>query len=52
MIKKISSFAEYLQKYQESVADPEGFWGKIADDFFWRKKWDKVLDWTFTEPKI
>jgi acetyl-CoA synthetase len=52
MIKKISSFAEYLQTYQESVADPEGFWGKIADNFFWRKKWDKVLDWNFTEPKI
>ncbi|MBU2651437.1 MAG: acetate--CoA ligase [Bacteroidetes bacterium] len=50
MTNKISSFAEYFQKYQESVNDPEGFWGKIAEDYQWRKKWDKVLDWTFTGP--
>lgn len=50
MTKKISSFAEYFQKYQESVNDPEGFWGEIAEDYQWRKKWDKVLDWTFTGP--
>jgi propionyl-CoA synthetase len=24
--------------------DPEGFWGKIAEDCHWYKKWDKVLD--------
>ena len=47
MVNKITSFAEYLQKYQESVADPEGFWAKIAESHFWRKKWDKVLDWYF-----
>ncbi len=50
MTKKISSFAEYFQKYQESVTDPEGFWGKIAEDYKWQKKWDKVLDWTFSGP--
>ncbi|MBN3036405.1 MAG: acetate--CoA ligase [Bacteroidales bacterium] len=47
MTNKITSFSEYLQKYQESVYDPEGFWGKIAESHFWRKKWDKVLDWYF-----
>ncbi|MDP2423844.1 MAG: acetate--CoA ligase [Bacteroidales bacterium] len=47
MTNKISSLAEYLKEYQESVANPEGFWAKKADTHFWRKKWDKVLDWSF-----
>ena len=47
MLNKITSFAEYLEKYQESIADPEGFWTKIAETHFWRKKWDRVLDWRF-----
>ncbi len=52
MTNKITSLSEYLQKYQESVADPEAFWGKIAEDYYWHKKWDKVLDWNFTGPDI
>jgi len=47
MINKITSLAEYLQKYKESVADPEGFWAKIAESHYWHKKWDKLLDWRF-----
>ena len=47
MLNKITSFAEYLQKYQESVADPEKFWAQIAETHFWQKKWDNVLDWRF-----
>ena len=47
MVNKITSLAEYLQKYRESVADPDQFWGKIAESHFWRKKWDRVLDWKF-----
>jgi acetyl-CoA synthetase len=47
MVNKITSLAEYLQKYKESVADPDGFWGNIAESNFWRKKWDQVLDWNF-----
>ena len=51
-MKKISSFVDYFQQYHESVTNPEGYWAKIADTFQWHKKWDKVLDWNFTEPKI
>jgi acetyl-CoA synthetase len=50
MVNKITSLAEYFQKYQESVADPEGFWGKIAESHFWHKKWDRVVDWRFSGP--
>lgn len=52
MTNKITSLSEYLQKYQESVANPEEFWGKIADDYYWHKKWDKVLEWDFTGPDV
>lgn len=47
MTMKISSLAEYFEKYQESVANPEGFWAKIAETHYWRQKWDKVLEWYF-----
>jgi len=49
---KISSFDEYHKVYKQSVEQPEEFWGSIADNFQWRKKWDKVLNWNFKEPKI
>jgi acetyl-CoA synthetase len=52
MPKTITSFAEYQQEYQRSVQDPEGFWAEKASQFYWRKKWDKVLEWNFTEPKV
>jgi len=50
MTNKITSLAEYLQKYQESVANPEKFWEGIAETHFWRKKWDQPLDWSFEGP--
>lgn len=49
---QIKSFEEYQEKYKQSVEDPEGFWGQIAESFHWRKKWDKVLDWNFDEPNV
>lgn len=49
---QITSLAQYKEDYKKSVDDPESFWGAIAENFQWRKKWDKVLDWNFTEPKV
>ena len=49
---QIKSMDQYTVDYRKSVEDPEGFWGSIAAHFVWRKKWDKVLNWNFTEPKI
>lgn len=49
---QIKSFEAYKEAYRKSIEDPEGFWGEIAGHFLWRKKWDKVLNWNFTEPKI
>ena len=44
MVNKITSLAEYFQKYQESVADPDRFWGKIAESHYWQKKGDRLLN--------
>jgi acetyl-CoA synthetase len=49
---QITSLEQYRSDYKESVEDPEGFWGKVADEFYWRKKWDKVLEWNFRDPQI
>lgn len=48
---QINSFEEYQKVYKESVENPEAFWASVADNFVWKKKWDKVLDWNFIEPK-
>ena len=34
----------YDQLFEQSIKEPEVFWGKAAEDCHWHKKWDKVLD--------
>ncbi len=34
----------YADIYSKSMEDPEGFWGEVAEDIHWEKKWDTVLD--------
>ena len=49
----ISSRNEYDSIYLESINNPEEFWSEIAsDNFIWKKKWDKVLDWDFKNAKV
>ena len=49
---QLHSFEAYLAAYQKSIQDPEGFWAEVAENFTWQKKWDRVLEWNFKEPKI
>nr|WP_121271039.1 acetate--CoA ligase [Pedobacter schmidteae] len=49
---QIKSFDEYQKTYQYSVDYPEQFWEGIANNFQWKKKWNKVLSWNFSEPNI
>jgi acetyl-CoA synthetase len=49
---QIKTKEQYHQDYARSVQEPEAFWGQIADQFVWKKKWDRVLDWNFTEPRV
>lgn len=48
----IQSISDYRQQYQKSVDNPEQFWAEVAEGFFWRKKWKKVLQWDFHKPEI
>jgi len=41
----VPSIADYEKLYEEADADPEAFWGKIAEDLHWFNRWDKVLEW-------
>jgi len=34
----------YQEAFDQSINDPDGFWGKAAEDCHWYKRWDKVLD--------
>lgn len=49
---QLKTLEAYKAAYQKSEEDPEGFWAEVASSFLWKKKWDKVLDWNFTEPSI
>ena len=51
-MRKIESIQDYQEEYRKSVETPETFWGEIAEEFLWRKKWDKVLEWDFNKPEI
>ncbi len=51
MKSKINSLSEYFKEYEKSINDPEKFWEGIANEFIWRKKWDKVLEYEFNTPK-
>lgn len=52
MIPKISTLGGYIFEYQKSVTNPTGFWANIADSFYWRKKWDNILDWDFSKGHV
>ncbi len=43
----INSFEQYQQMYDRSISDPDGFWSEAAEEFYWEKKWDQVLDYNF-----
>jgi acetyl-CoA synthetase len=52
MASRITSFREYEQKHAQSVQDPEGFWDEVAQEYVWRKPYDKVCQWEFETPDV
>jgi len=34
---QLTSLQQYLDAYNKSVEDPEGFWASVAENFQWRK---------------
>lgn len=51
-MQQITTFEKYLSDYKRSVETPEAFWADVAESFWWKKKWNSVLDWNFTGPSI
>jgi len=49
---QIKSLEAYHDAYKRSIDNPEEFWNEIAENFVWRKKWYRTLDWNFKDPKI
>jgi len=47
----IKDLDEYQKIYQRSIDDPEAFWGELAEQLDWQKKWDKVLVEDFENAK-
>jgi acetyl-CoA synthetase len=52
MVPKIHSLGGYIHECQKGIADPEAFWNQVAESFFWRKRWDKTVEWDFKKPEI
>ena len=52
MTAKIHSLGGYIHEYQKSIANPEAFWAEVAEDFYWHKRCNKVLEWDFEGPSI
>ncbi len=42
---RIKSLADYKEKWQKSIEDPQQFWADEASELLWQKPWDKVLEW-------
>ncbi len=49
---QIRNFDEYLAHYKKSIEQPEIFWTEVAETFTWKKKWNRVLEWNFKEPRV
>ncbi|MDF1740496.1 MAG: acetate--CoA ligase [Verrucomicrobiales bacterium] len=42
----VKSLEEYDALHKRSVEDPDAWWSEQAENLFWQKKWDTVLDWS------
>ena len=49
---RVSSLREYRRLYKKSIKDPEAFWAGRAERLAWIKRWKRVLDYDFDEPRI
>lgn len=52
MVPKIHSLGGYIHEYQKSIANPEAFWAEAAESFYWKKRFNSVLEWDFEGPTV
>jgi acetyl-CoA synthetase len=43
---RVKSITELEQLRAEASGDPEAFWGRMAEELHWFRKWDQVLRWS------
>ena len=48
----ISSLEKYQELYKESIQNPAGFWGKVAERLDWSRKWETVVKYDFVKADI
>jgi len=44
-VKEKDAIAKVRAWKREATEDPEGFWGRAAEQVPWFRKWERVLDW-------
>lgn len=49
---RVETYKEYKEAYALSVENPEAFWAGIAGHFYWRRRWDSVLQGGFSVPDV
>jgi acetyl-CoA synthetase len=47
----IKSLEEYERLWREAKDDPDGFWGRYAEELEWFRRWDRVLEWVEPDAK-
>jgi acetyl-CoA synthetase len=52
MESRIKTFSEYESHYGSSMQESDAYWGKIAEEFVWKKKWDKVQSGNFNDLNV
>ncbi|MBA3071817.1 MAG: acetate--CoA ligase [Nitrospirae bacterium] len=48
----VKSAEEYEKLYKESINDPEGFWARTAEEIYWYKKLDRVMEYDFKKARV
>jgi acetyl-CoA synthetase len=49
---RISSHAQYMALYRESIDEPESFWREQTTDLVFRTPWTKYSEWTLPKAKF
>jgi acetyl-CoA synthetase len=49
--KKQAWMGDYQKAYNDFLADPDGFWGKMASELEWIRPWNAVKEWNYPYAK-
>lgn len=52
MTTQFSNLEEYKAEYEKSISNPEKFWEKEANSFYWMKPFNRILEWDFEKPDV